>query len=81
MLEIAYALSYVEFDDIKGCDTTFKMWKALLYIYGGDQNVQREKIKSLRGNFDDMKMEEGEKSTQYGTEMKEAVSAIRSFGG
>ena len=28
MLEIASALSYAEFDDIKGCKTTYKMWKA-----------------------------------------------------
>jgi len=36
MLEIASTLNYAEFDDIKGCDTAFKMWKALLDIYGGD---------------------------------------------
>ena len=36
MLEITSTLSYVEFDDIKGCDTAWKMWKALLDIYGGD---------------------------------------------
>ena len=28
----------------------------LISIYGGDQNVQREKREILRGNFDDMKM-------------------------
>ena len=43
MLEIASTLSYVEFDDVKGCDTTFKMSKALSYIYGGDHNVQKTK--------------------------------------
>ena len=43
MLKIASALNYVEFDDIKGCNIAFKMWKALSDIYGGDQNVQREK--------------------------------------
>lgn len=43
MLEIASALSYAEFDDIKGCDTACNMWKALLDIFGGDQNVQRAK--------------------------------------
>ena len=26
MLEIALALSYVEYDDIKGCDTAHQMW-------------------------------------------------------
>ena len=36
MLEIASALSYAEFDDIKGCDIAFKMWKALSDIYGRD---------------------------------------------
>ena len=45
MLEIASALSYAEFDDIKGYDTTCKMWKVLSDIYGGDQNVQREEKK------------------------------------
>ena len=66
MLEISSALSYAEYDDIKGCDTTCKMWKTLSTIYGGDDNVQRAKRESLRGNFDDMKMEEGENATQYG---------------
>ena len=34
MLEIASALNYAEFNDIKGCNTTLKMWKALSDIYG-----------------------------------------------
>lgn len=36
MLEIASTLSYFEFDDIKGCDTAFKMWRVLIDIYGRD---------------------------------------------
>ena len=36
MLEISSTLDYAKFDDIKECDTTFKMWKALSDIYGGD---------------------------------------------
>ena len=57
MLEISYALSYAKFDDIKGCDTAKKMWDALYTIYGGDKNVQRAKFESLRGKFDDIRME------------------------
>ena len=34
MLEIASTLNYAKFDDTKGCNSTFKMWKALLDIYG-----------------------------------------------
>ena len=59
MLEISSTLSYAEYDDIKGYDTAHKMWTTLSTIYGGDQNVQRAKRESLRGKFDDMKMEEG----------------------
>ena len=39
MLKIASTLSYVEYDDIKGCDTTHKIWTTLSTIYGGDQNI------------------------------------------
>ena len=60
MLEIALALSYVEYDYIKGCSTAHQMWETLSNIYGGDDNVKRAKRESLRGKFDDMKMEEGE---------------------
>ena len=81
MLEIASTLSYVEFDGIKGCDIACKTWKELTNIYGGDHNVQRVKRESLKGKFDDMKMEEGENATQYGARMREVVSAIRSLGG
>ena len=33
MLEIASALSYAEFDEIKGLDSSKKMWDALKTIY------------------------------------------------
>ena len=70
MLEIASTLNYAKFDDIKGCTSAFKMSEALSNIYGGDQNVQREKRESLRGNFDEMRMEEGENISQYSSRIK-----------
>ena len=70
MLEIASTLSYAEFDDIKGCGTIFKMWESLSNNYGGDKNVQRAKEKSLRGKFDDIRMEEGESIAQYVARIK-----------
>ena len=39
VLEIASALNYAEYDDIKGCDTAHKMWTTLSTIYGGDDNI------------------------------------------
>ena len=43
MIDIASALSYEEFDDIKDCKTAFAMWNKLKDIYGGDENVKRAK--------------------------------------
>ena len=61
MIDIASALSYEEFDDIKDCQTAFDMWNKLVEIYGGDDNVKRAKAESLRGQFDQMRMREDEK--------------------
>ena len=77
MLEIASTLSYVEFDDIKGLDSAKKMWDPITTIYGGDKNVLRAKLESLRGKFDDMRMEEGENIAQYVARIKEVVNAIK----
>ena len=49
MIDIASALSYAEFDEVKDCKTTFEMWNKLKDIYGGDDNVKRAKAESLRG--------------------------------
>ena len=81
MLEIVSTLSYTKFDYIKGYETIFKMWDALKTIYGGDKNVQREKLESLRGKFDDMRMEEGENIAQYASRIKVFVSTIISYVG
>ena len=52
MIEITSALNYAEFDEVKDCKTTHKMWIKLKDIYGGDDNVRRAKEKILRGQFD-----------------------------
>ena len=51
MIDIASALSYDEFDDVKDCKTAFEMWNKLKDIYGGDDNVKRAKVEILRGQF------------------------------
>lgn len=81
MLEIASALSYLEFEDIKDCTTAKDMWDTLARIYGGDLNVLKVKVESLRGKFDEMKMQEGENIAQYYGRIKEVVNAIRGENG
>ena len=56
MIDRASTLSYEQFDDIKDCKIAFEMWNKLKEIYGGDDNVRREKAESLRGQFDQMRM-------------------------
>ena len=63
MIDIASALSYEEFDEIKDCKNSHEMWVKLKEIYGGDDNVRRAKEESLRGQFDQMKMREDEKNS------------------
>ena len=49
------------------------MWDALHIIYGGDKNVLRDKSKSIRGKFNDMRMQEGENISQYCSRIKDVL--------
>ena len=81
MIDIASALSYEEFDEIKDYTTANAMWKKLKEIYGGDDNVRRAKAESLRGQFDQMRMREDENIAKYVERIKASVSAIKASGG
>ena len=77
MIDIASTLSYVEFDEVKDCKTAHTMWTKLKDIYGGDDNVRRAKVESLRGWFDQLRMIEDENVAKYVERIEAGVSAIR----
>ena len=77
MIDIASALNYVEFDEVKSCTIAYDMWITLKAIYGGDDNVRRAKDESLRGQFDQMKMREDENIAKYVEKIKASMSAIK----
>ena len=81
MIDIAFALSYEEFDKIKDSNTTHAMWIKLKENYGGDENVRKYKAESLRGQFDQMRMREDENIAKYVERIKASVSAIRASRG
>ena len=54
------------------------MWNKLKEIYGGDDNVRRAKEKSLRGQFDQMRMRE---IAKYVERVKASVSRIKASRG
>ena len=49
MIDIALALNYVKFDEVKGCATAHDKWTKLKDMYEGNDNVKRAKVESLRG--------------------------------
>ena len=57
------------------------MWDKLKLVHGGDDNVWRDKAKSLRGKYPNMGMKEGENVAQYVSWIKDFVSAIRVASG
>ena len=65
MIDIASSLTYEEFDDIKAYKSAFSMWNKLKDIYGGDDNVRRAIVESLRGQFDQMRIREDENISKY----------------
>ena len=81
MIDIAFALSYAEFDEIKDCKSAYTMWNKIKEFYGGDDNEKRAKAKSLRGQFDQMKMREDENIAKYVERIKASVSEIKALGG
>ena len=81
MVDIAPALSYTKFDEIKGCKTTHEMWVMLEKIFGGDDNVKRAKEEILRGQFDQMGMKEDENISHYDSRIKASFSAISASRG
>ena len=58
-----------------------EIWKKSKEIYGGDDNVKRAKVESLRGQFDEMRMREDENIAKYVERIKESVSAIKDSRG
>lgn len=61
LIEIASVLNIVEFDDVKEFSTIKDMCDKMIIMHGGDQNLFRAKAESIRGKYDFIRMEEGEK--------------------
>ena len=49
MIDIAFTINYAKFDEVKDCKIAHEMWTKLKDICGGDENVRRVEVESLRG--------------------------------
>ena len=81
MIDIAFAPSYAEFDEIKDCKNAYTTWNKIKEIYGGDGYVKRAKDESLRGQFDQIKMKEDENMANYVERIKASIIAIKASEG
>ena len=52
MIDIASALKYVEFYEVKSSTIAYDIWIKLKSIYGEDENIRRTKAKSPKEQFD-----------------------------
>ena len=48
IIDIASTLNYTKFDEVSDCGTSYEIWILMKAIYGGDDNVRRAKVESLR---------------------------------
>lgn len=80
MIEIDSSPTNIE-NDVKDYVNSKEMWERLTLIYGGDQHVQKSKVDSLKGKYDEMRMKDEENITQYSFRIKEFVSVVKGVGG
>lgn len=78
---IASSLSDNEYVEVQDLKTIFQMWNKLKIVYGGDPHIQKAKVDSLRGKYDEMRMQEGENIEEYRKIIKNVVNSIKSVGG
>lgn len=50
-------------------------------VHGGDENILRERVESLRVKYSGMRMKEDENVVKYVSRIKEFVSVIKAIGG
>lgn len=55
------------------------MWDKLAQTHGSYRNVLRDKVESLRGKFDNMRMRKGEIISQHYGQIKEVMNEIKVF--
>ena len=57
------------------------MWDKLKLVHGGDDNVRRAKVESLRCKNGNMRIKEGDNIAQYVSQIKDFVSVVRVASG
>ena len=62
------------------CDGAKQLWDKLENICAGDSKVKREKIQTLKAQFEGLKMKEEENISEYFERVDNIVNAVRGLG-
>jgi hypothetical protein len=68
------------FTKVAHCKSTKEIWDRLRNIYEGDSKFKATKIRTYRGQFEQLKMKEDEDITSYFLQVDETVNAIIGLG-
>jgi hypothetical protein len=68
------------FTKVAHCKSAKEIWEKLQNIYEGDSKVKEAKLKTYRGQFEQIKMKEDENIASYLLRVDETVNAIMGLG-
>ena len=69
-------LNEIEFYKVMNYSTSKEIWHKLATMYHGDSKAQKEKIQSLRGQFERLRMQEEENIGGYFQSVEEVVNTM-----
>ena len=62
------------------CTNAKQLWDKLGTIYAGDSKIKREKLQTLRAQFEGLKMKEEENISEYFERIDELVNVVQGVG-
>ncbi|KAG7570493.1 Zinc finger CCHC-type [Arabidopsis thaliana x Arabidopsis arenosa] len=77
---IQHAVADTIFDKILSATTAKHAWDLLEYSYQGNEKVKMVRLQSLRRDFENLKMKEGEKVKVYSDRIQAVANQMRALG-
>lgn len=77
---IQHAVADIVFDKILSATTSNQAWKLLEHSYQGNEKVKMVKLQSLRRDFENLKMKEGEKVKTYSDRIQAVANQMKALG-
>ena len=77
---IQHAVADVVFDKILSATSAHQAWKLLEHSYQGNEKVKTVRLQSLRREFENLKMKEGEKVKTYSDRIQAVANQMRALG-